>query len=164
MTLILELLVFFMVTFVAASPVTLSNAQAEAKPDPRPSESETVDIFPSSRGNGDELFASDQWKRSTTRPPTKVRRGRNSETNIFQHDQWDSRDLNSDAPHSVAQIFAYDQWENLRRVGPDDDAKQKQARRSQARGQADFSAYERRAESTSRPPGPIFFAKVQWDE
>ncbi|KAJ7456558.1 hypothetical protein FB451DRAFT_1276380 [Mycena latifolia] len=203
----LKLIFFLTLCFAAASPVILSMKQANQKSDSASKESRAaagVDIFPSGQGNENELFASEQWKRSVTEgtanellasekwkrsvTPTRVQESRDSEATIFNHVQWEGRDLDNTAARSTTQLFAHAQWEEMRQVS--NDRKDSQADLNESRDQnnakrdheahvssaeADFfedEPWERREEppeleDTKRkdaPTGPIFFAKVQWDE
>ncbi|KAJ6604237.1 hypothetical protein DFH09DRAFT_1122043 [Mycena vulgaris] len=217
----LKWIVFLSAGLAAAYPVLTSVENANTKSDSVPPDlnvlrvkSRAIDIADAVQsGQGNQLFASEHWKKSMTRIPTRVRESRDPETTIFNHIQWDegtrSPDL-EDAPISL--LFAHNKWDDqeargeTRRVHDDQTEdghhtdflyllqviaaclifndnpvfrnelqNRKSAQRrypTQELSRAEVAKQWERRETTGldvskrndTSTGPIFFAKVQWDE
>ncbi|KAJ7139731.1 hypothetical protein C8R44DRAFT_311224 [Mycena epipterygia] len=165
----LNLFFFLCIGFAAAFPVLPSIEEADNKVDSTPvvqATSRTAEALPGGQGN--ELFAFEQWKRSMAPAPSRVREGRDPQTTIFNHVQWED-------PRSTSLKFsAHMQWEEVgeeNRIPIRNGANEMQ---QFSKDEVDFSAHqiwERREEPIGLDAkhkdistGPVFFAKVQWDE
>ncbi|KAJ7770899.1 hypothetical protein DFH07DRAFT_805649 [Mycena maculata] len=165
----LSRLVLFCAGLAIAFPVHLPTEQGHNQFDPTSfvqKDSRAIEIAGASpTGQGSQLFAFDQWKRIT---PSRIHEY-DPRSTIFNRARWEyERDVEQTSdPLATTAIFAHTQWEDAEATARTRRIQGEENHKNAVEVPRDELQGERKEESAGsgrKSTGPVFFAKVQWDE